>query len=1711
MREGITAGDIALLLGSGLRFFRVRVKRPEEVSWTNLSDLAGGDWVLRVRADGETPDQPASRFGFSLVHTEGDSIAPGISASPHNFDAALEFRPLIHPGRDVEISVAVIASGTPVSGDWKPWLRGKIEDVEWPGDEVVASCLTLDTVLVQTQIEEEEEYPEAAVETTIQALLDRWRGAGAVPLRVIGTPGWNVAKNIYPAGGSLGNQILQLAQANGWDVRYKWSQTHGEFRLTLYEPPRDKTVADVTLTNSQVYAVAGLEESRRFVRNAFAVSFKDSTSGLRQVETGEEADSIAEYDRQFMLITEDDDSPIDSSARALALIDYAIHDLAYPPAEARYVIPFLPWLELGDLVEIEADDQHFDFDNSFAVVGLAHEVGGDGGAGTTFDGRGGGPIGMLLGWFRRSVRRTIEEFDIDAVPSLDEDDGDFYLLPNRRVAAEAVYYTVTTDGTEPADPLGASEAGGPVGTLTTAEKVLVATVTVDGTVVWVRVVAVRDAGGTGEVGPIREAIATFHAGDNRPDVSWLPFQPTDLEKEGIRFIARDDGPTVEVGYAVTNAGDPEPSWPGDYTTSGLVADPAIIQAEVTRPAEGAASKVVYYQAVDAAGNLAFEKPQQLRIDGNRIPSGWLDYPSLDFGALPKVIPNSDDADTGSWRFKVNKTTEADDTYDLPAFSDVDPNEFSGNTVGTPIDLDDTHRLGAGEKLNIAAYFFRTTSAIAATQSGSIRSEPTYIQIRVGSGLTAPTAISVLSAQWEIIGASEVFPAGLWAVYQMNLSPGEAVQSMNVAYRDYTDPGSPGVWLDYDYNIDEPELHTLRNNTDPSQPANLDVNANLEIWITPYDAVGGEAGSGNPGPVVKIYTGLAQNQLSGTTVQGTDAVSRTTDVLMVPTRGLSVGVDADTGRAMIGRDFDARVYGAALDLATNDTTAIQAAVDDAGAVGGGDVYIGGGALVSTIKLKLGVRLIGDGFGAVLKQMPNQYVLKDSGTSTGGNTANTLNDTGKAWSTDQHIMKTLAITSGPLAGQLRVIISNTATQLVVGMETGHGSEDWASAPGSVTYEIREGIPLVQSYDDSNDWWHVSKIRLDGNRTNQVSFNPGIYFSGVYGAYGTEDFQIARDVLIKDVSGWAVLVGGKSVQQSVPPGTGPRMGLCENVLVHNCRRGFMGWPHGGTDWRFSNCVVGRSDHEGIVTNITHAFWEHCKVFGAGQANNVNTGSGWLVTQPCFITDCDGQENWEHGFYVLNGKVKMEVHADSNRLDGVHLYNTTDSFIKIWAQGQVSGLLYQQRWAVSVTGMGVPADRSERNRIRVIADSDHSAGAVDPALEGFDNDIIANSRIQGRAYSAYGEDAADSEHFTWGKRGSPTSTKPYFALTTAAGFPKLSKLVGWDGSTAKTFLWFDYNSGGVILGDGSTVTDMRILGTVVVSGATNLESTTTIGKATGTANTYPNPILYMRSNFTTPSTIMMKVSGAGTVELNANAIAENSMVEWALTMGAQNDLLRITRAATPGALRHEVLRLMATSLSLHYTSYDTIRLLQQPAASGGAVLAQTNDLSDYEPLALIGEVVNLNARTGVGTSATVLAASDASILLYRDLLFNGTRDIGDFAGSARPRNIYITGSVLTSGGSFQSKTTNEGLTWGKAGSPASNNPYYALKHDNAGSNPIGQLVSWDGATARTFFNLDHANNIIDILPGGGTIKLHGSQLSFGANDSGDTAGTRMVQVPNS
>lgn len=405
LRTSISGAEQARMLdGTGKWMYRVRVKRRTDLSWTDATNVAGGDWVVSISADIDTPDTPVTQFAVKFIRAaDGHSLAPGISASDLNQTAGAVFSPIIYPGHLIEIDAYCAASGEMrAAAVWHPWVGGTIREADFPDDDVSARCISYDGMLQRVQIEAREKRgapePGTPFAEEFQGLLDRWNAG--VTLLLIGDPDEGVGEYVTEPG-SLGDFLLSQARRIGWDARYRWSDADGAFRYMLYLPPRTKTTPDLDLSNVQVFDVPDLSVDMENLRNAFTLIYPDAASGEAKERTTEDAPSIAEFGREWMGITEAQESPIDSAAKADALLAFAKNDLHQPLTNKRIRMPFIPFLALHHMIRIQPDNQRFDYSQDYSVVGGVHQADAESGAESLPNLRGGSPVGMYYAWQKR--------------------------------------------------------------------------------------------------------------------------------------------------------------------------------------------------------------------------------------------------------------------------------------------------------------------------------------------------------------------------------------------------------------------------------------------------------------------------------------------------------------------------------------------------------------------------------------------------------------------------------------------------------------------------------------------------------------------------------------------------------------------------------------------------------------------------------------------------------------------------------------------------------------------------------------------------------------------------------------------------------------------------------------------------------------------------------------------------------------------------------------------------------------------------------------------------------------------------------------------------------------------------------------------------------------------------------------------------------------
>jgi len=305
--------------------------------------------------------------------------------------------PLLDVGRRVEIYVTL-------GGVRYHVFRGRIEQIDFGTDPVRVLAYDDAYELQQTFIETERIYGSDAgtpVETVMQQILDDNLGAGAPALVVPTSPGWLIKPYVQQKE-MLWEALERLADQIGWDLRYRYDEGSGLWRLTLLEPRRSITSPDATIPSGAILDVRQLSVTRAFVRNRVRIYYGPELSdGSRSSILREDATSIGRYGVRYMEIVESASSQIDTLTEAQRMADAILADLAYPDVSYQITVPFFPWSEIGDYYSVEPTELH-DQPVTAAVVSITHVLRTD--AGETVLTLRGKPRSAYRRWYYKDAR-----------------------------------------------------------------------------------------------------------------------------------------------------------------------------------------------------------------------------------------------------------------------------------------------------------------------------------------------------------------------------------------------------------------------------------------------------------------------------------------------------------------------------------------------------------------------------------------------------------------------------------------------------------------------------------------------------------------------------------------------------------------------------------------------------------------------------------------------------------------------------------------------------------------------------------------------------------------------------------------------------------------------------------------------------------------------------------------------------------------------------------------------------------------------------------------------------------------------------------------------------------------------------------------------------------------------------------------------------------
>jgi hypothetical protein len=354
-----------------------------------LHDLEDYDWIISS-SWGHQVDQPCMNATIELVREhDGLSLSPLKIGSPLNRTAGA-YAPLLNPGRYIRLETATVAAGGDPGARWRSVFEGKIDKVDFKSkkNRVILSCRDMGAYLLDKFIKNEIEYipdEETAIEgeyygdlvhEVMQAMLDDnnyGTNGEIVNLQTPdGAPPWAIGpfKQIQEP---LLIAQRKLASQIGWVARYKYTSGNN-FEYCLFNPFREKTQVDYILTGYQYHDVPLLNLEDKNVRNSWRVRYFNKAALAIDTVERENSASIAEFGERFAEITEGDASNIDTQGEAEVMCQAAVDDTSLPKVNHSIEMLYFWPVEVGDLVQLNANSIHYDYGQRLAVVGYRHTL-----------------------------------------------------------------------------------------------------------------------------------------------------------------------------------------------------------------------------------------------------------------------------------------------------------------------------------------------------------------------------------------------------------------------------------------------------------------------------------------------------------------------------------------------------------------------------------------------------------------------------------------------------------------------------------------------------------------------------------------------------------------------------------------------------------------------------------------------------------------------------------------------------------------------------------------------------------------------------------------------------------------------------------------------------------------------------------------------------------------------------------------------------------------------------------------------------------------------------------------------------------------------------------------------------------------------------------------------------------------------------------------
>lgn len=245
------------------------------------------DWFTGASIE-ESQDQTTMTLNATLLRESGTlSLSPFVAASLVNRNAGGSYAAALDVWRRWRLSLAVMREGYPPTGtDWKEVCQGRIDRIDWAGEQIQITGRGEEAVLIDFWIATERQYGSVggiAMETTVQSEWDDNLGAAAYTLSTPVSPSYLMNTWTQQKGKLFAASTDIVANVAGV-LRFRYDSSH-VFRPTLFLPNRAAAPGSElwTVGANEITGYNKVAVDKQGIRNFIKIRFVHPTLGVQTV------------------------------------------------------------------------------------------------------------------------------------------------------------------------------------------------------------------------------------------------------------------------------------------------------------------------------------------------------------------------------------------------------------------------------------------------------------------------------------------------------------------------------------------------------------------------------------------------------------------------------------------------------------------------------------------------------------------------------------------------------------------------------------------------------------------------------------------------------------------------------------------------------------------------------------------------------------------------------------------------------------------------------------------------------------------------------------------------------------------------------------------------------------------------------------------------------------------------------------------------------------------------------------------------------------------------------------------------------------------------------------------------------------------------------------------------------------------------------------